>query len=151
LIRSAPDTHSQRQRGDTTAAVRTARSALAIARACGNLFIRAYVSRGLAAAELAVGRVPPRTRGLPARRAVRPDRRSDRRRRACALGEALAHDPHQADTAEHALARAADIMRDRGHQWEPSQNPTTCYCAYHIYRDHNAPQATELAYRLGFT
>jgi DNA-binding SARP family transcriptional activator/tetratricopeptide (TPR) repeat protein len=195
----------QRQRDHTTA-VRTARAALTIARTCDNLFIEAYVSRGLAGAELAAGRVSAAQR--LARRAVHLfDEIGDPIGAAQSLrvlGEALAHDPNRADAAEHALTRAADILRDRGHEWglalvelslgelelrrrqpaaadrlrrtlhywttenipllqaralvalatatEPSpESHGLLLRAYHLYRDHNAPQATELAHRLRLT
>jgi transcriptional regulator with XRE-family HTH domain/tetratricopeptide (TPR) repeat protein len=108
-----------RQRGDAADAIRTLSSALDIARSCDDLFALAYVTRGLAAAQLAIGQA--RDAEHTARRAVALFERIGDPIGAAqslrALGEALAGDPDRAGEAEQALAAAATIFRDRGNDW----------------------------------
>ncbi|MEV0158226.1 helix-turn-helix domain-containing protein [Micromonospora sp. NPDC050686] len=108
-----------RQRGDTTAAVDHIRSALAIARACGDRFTQAYALRVLAGALLASGQAAEAERA--ARRAVRLFQQIDDPIGAAqsqrALGEALVQDPGRLAEAEQALTAAEDIFREREHRW----------------------------------
>jgi DNA-binding SARP family transcriptional activator/tetratricopeptide (TPR) repeat protein len=108
-----------RQRGDTAEAVRAIRAALTIAQACGDLFAQACATRGLAGAQLEDGQTRDAKRA--ARRAVALFERIGDPIGAAqslrVLGEALACEPHGPDEAEHALASAAAIFRDRGHAW----------------------------------
>ncbi|MEV4537743.1 helix-turn-helix domain-containing protein [Asanoa sp. NPDC049518] len=109
----------QRQRGETEAAIATIRTALAIARSCGDAFVEAYVLRGLAGALLAAGRSAQAA--ATARQAADqfvvigdPIGAAQSFR---ALGESLADDPGSHAEAMVALRAAATIFRERGNYW----------------------------------
>ncbi|MGN9810754.1 helix-turn-helix domain-containing protein [Micromonospora sp. BQ11] len=108
-----------RQRGDTAGAVRTVRAALEVARSCGDTFTEAYAWRGLAGALLAHGQAAEARRA--ARRAASlfftVGDAVGAAQSLRTLGEALAPDPGRAGEAEEALATAAEVFRERGHEW----------------------------------
>ncbi len=196
----------QRQRGDAAGAVLIIRSALATARSCEDEFAQAYATRGLVGALLDNGQA--REAEHTARQAVALFERIGDPIGAAqglrVLGEALASDVDRTSEAEQALASAAVIFRNSGHEWglalvelslgeievrrgvagapdrlrralrfwtdenipqlrartlvalgtaaENAGDPAArdlLLQAYHLYRDMKAPQATELAKRLG--
>lgn len=108
-----------RQRGSTADAVDAIRHGLSIARSSGGPFVEAYTLRGLAGALLACGRAEEAEQA--ARRAAALFESVGDLAGAAqglrALGEALAHQPHRDAEAVAALTSAADLFRDRGHEW----------------------------------
>ncbi len=196
----------RRQRGDATGAVHIIRAALATARSCEDEFAQAYATRGLVGALLDNGR--PHEAEHRARQAVALFERIGDPIGAAqslrVLGEALASDVDRTSEAEQALASAAVIFRNSGHDWglalvelslgeievrrgvagaadrlrralrfwtdenipqlrartlvalgtaaENAGDPAArelLLQAYHLYQGMKAPQATELATRLG--